>query len=142
MQTDMNFFERLKGKPLQSMVRMALVDGEFASAEYEYLLAWAYKENIDEILLHRMLENQEESESTFGYLSIKKRFNHLYEVALLMLADHVVHPKEVEYCIYLAKRFDLSNAPCLLVRRLLDCVRAGLPPEEVYRLLKGEKLLR
>ncbi|NIK72595.1 hypothetical protein FHS56_000081 [Thermonema lapsum] len=141
----MNFFERLKGnhrQKLLSMVRMALVDGELASAEYEYLLAWAYKENIDEVLLHRMLENQEESESTFGYLSIKKRFHHLHEVALLILADHVVHPKEIEYCARLAEHFRLTDAPLLLVRHLLDCVRAGLPPEEVYRLLKGEKLLR
>lgn len=141
----MNFFERLRGEhlqKLQSMVRMALADGELAGAEYEYLLAWAHKEGINEDLLHRMLESEDEEESAPRHMSMRKRFRHLHEVAILILADHVVHPKEIEYCARLAERFRLTDAPLLLVRRLLDCVRSGLSAEESYRLLKGEKLLK
>ncbi|WP_038032415.1 hypothetical protein [Thermonema rossianum] len=141
----MNFLNWLTGehqRKLKSMVRMALVDGELANAEYEYLLAWAHKEGIDEALLHRMLEKEEEEEEPLGRMSVKKRFHHLHEVALLMLADHVVHPKEIEYCARLVEHFQLSEAPLLLVRRLLDCVRSGLSADASYRLLKAEKLLK
>ena len=82
---------------LNVLIQLAKVDKHFAKVEERFIhqIAETYgfeKKEVEKII------NDPEPIGSFGALSDQRKFEYLYNLILLMLADKVIHPSETIFC--------------------------------------------
>ncbi len=118
---------------MKNLIEVALVDGHFDDDEFELLFRLAEKHSLtrDEILSIK----KELSDVPFVVpANEQRRFNQLYELIQMMLADGFVDRGEMRLCTLFAKRF---GYPEFRAEELVDSVarniETGNPPEETLK---------
>lgn len=98
--------KRAKGH-LKNLMEIAASDGSFDGIEVDYLLSLAGRFNISEEELKKI----QDQPTTVEYqppTTDKERFEHLYQLACMMMIDGVVHDREIELCKRFAIKLNLK----------------------------------
>lgn len=98
--------KRAKGH-LRNLMEVAASDGSFEGIEVDYLLSLAGRFNISEEELKK-IQDQPDAVKYEPPATDKERFDHLYQLACMMMIDGVVHDKEVELCKKFAIKLNLK----------------------------------
>lgn len=133
-----DFFASSKNKKhLANLLNLAKADGFFHLNEYEFLLVVARKYGISTEYLQKI---QKEGNSSPYHLpkDSTERFHYWYDLMNMVLADNVIHQKELEYCQNIVKIFGYQPE---VIDITLDQIKEGKTYEELYTLLIERNLL-
>ncbi len=98
--------KRAKGH-LKNLMEVAASDGSLDGIEVEYLLSLAGRFNISEAELKK-IQDQPGSVNYQPPVTDKERFEHLYQLACMMMIDGIVHEKEIDLCKRFAVKLNLK----------------------------------
>ncbi len=116
---------------MRALIGLALADGKIARSEYECLLKIAKARGLGNESLKRMIRNHKNTPISLPD-SLDAKFEQLFDLCQVMLADGVIDEKETEFCEQVALRLGLSKITSgLLVRKITDGLLAELPKEEI-----------
>ncbi|PKQ67840.1 tellurite resistance TerB family protein [Raineya orbicola] len=119
-------------KHLTNLLSLAKVDGFFHLHEYELLLAIARKFGVSSGYLQKLQKNADPLS-----LSLPKkpldRFHYWYDLLTMVLADGVVHEKEVAFVEKLTQIFQYSPQ---IIQPTLQMIQEGKTFEEAFQILK------
>ena len=113
-----------KKNHLKNLVSLAKLDGKVTSEEFQFLIKVGEKNAVSKADLEKML-------SKSGSITVKKpenddeRFEVIYELIEMVLADHVMDENELDFVIELAHKLGFRPAICgLLTRKIaLDIIQ-------------------
>lgn len=134
----LHFFASSKSKKhLANLLNLAKADGFFHLSEYEFLLVVARKYGVSVEYLKKI---QKENKTLQYYLpkNSVERFQYWYDLMNMVLADDVIHQKEIEYCQKMAEIFGYTPE---IIHITLEQIQEGKSYEELYTLLIDRKLL-
>ncbi|MEH6763739.1 MAG: hypothetical protein V7655_04495 [Aequorivita antarctica] len=114
------------------LYQMAFSDDNFDVLEMQMLYMFAEERGITKEQLNEILLNPSHDSSIPE--SLEKRVEYLYDLAVMIWADHEVTEDEYitikKYC----KKFEfLEENITELADYLLDCAKKGLPKEEIIK---------
>ena len=134
----LDFFASSKNKKhLANLLKLAKADGFFHLNEYEFLLVVARKYGISAEYLQKI--QKEDSASTYHLpKNSVERFHYWYDLMNMVLADNVIHQKELEYCQKMAETFGYKPE---IIALALEQIQEGKSYEELYTQLLEKKLL-
>lgn len=124
-------------KHLANLLHLAKADGFFHLNEYEFLLVVARKYGISADYLQKI-----QKENTIYQYHLPKnsleRFHYWYDLMNMVLADNVIHEKEIEYCRQMARIFGYKAEAITIT---LNQIQEGQNYEELYSFLAEKELL-
>lgn len=133
-----DFFVSSKNKGhLANLLHLAKADGFFHLNEYEFLLVVARKYGISSDYLQKIQKENKNSSYTLPKNNLE-RFLYWYDLMNMVLADNVIHEKELEYCKQMAKVFGYKPEVVVLT---LKKIQEGQNYEELYAFLKEKDFL-
>ena len=130
-----NFFENDQIKKLKShltnLSALAKVDGHVDSAEMNYILSIGRKNGMKEDEVRTIVAN-----SASVKLDVPKndseRFDQIYDLVEMMLADGIVDDNEMDFCIEMATKLGFRKAIVgVLVRKISMGVKDGHSREHI-----------
>lgn len=130
-----NFFENEQIKKVKHHIMnlgaLAKVDGHIDSAELNYIIAIGQKNGMKAEEVKTLIAN---SGSLKQHLpeNDSERFDQIYDLVEMMLADGIVDDNEMDFCIEMAEKLGLRKAIVgVLVRKITLGVKDGLSREEI-----------
>ncbi len=134
----LEFFTSSKNKKhLSNLLSLAKADGFFHLNEYEFLLVVARKYGISVEYLQKMQKNEKAYQYHLPKDSLE-RFHYWYDLMNMVLADNVIHEKELEYCTEMAKVFGYKPEAISIT---LQRIQEGSTHEQLYDILQKEYLI-
>jgi len=134
----LDFFTCSKNKKhLANLLSLAKADGFFHLSEYEFLLVVARKYGVSADYLQKI---QKQGSSLPYHLpkNSLERFHYWYDLMNMVLADNIIHEKELEYCEQMAKIFGYKPE---MIDITLKQIKEGKNHEELFAFLVEKKLL-
>ncbi len=130
-----NFFENEQTKRLKNhlmnLSALAKVDGHIDSAEMNYIVAIGIKNGMKAEEVRSLVANA-------GPVSHhipdndSERFDQIYDLVEMMLADGIVDDNEMEFCVEMATKLGFKKAIVgVLVRKISMGVKDGLSREHI-----------
>lgn len=107
------------------LIQLAKVDKHFAKVEEHFIhqIAEAYGFSRKEV---KKMINNPEPIGSFGALSERKKFEYLFNLIQLMLADQKIHPSEQIFCQSLAIKMGYNKE---VVSEMTDLLNDENPPD-------------
>jgi len=123
---------------LNVLIQLAKVDKDFAKVEERLIHQIAEKYGFSEKEVQKMI-NEPEPIGTFGALSDFKKFEYLYNLVQLMLADHKIHPSETIFCQSLAIKMGYQKD---VIDGMLEHMNTDSSPtmDELFQLTRKYQL--
>ena len=131
-----NIFKRPHTKHhIKNLLELAKSDGFFHMNEYEFLLVVARKYGLSTSFIHNV--SQENTKQGFSLPKKEsEKFRYWYDLISMVLADNVVHQKEIEFCEEMAQKF---GYPSHFIHHTISSIQAGQSFEDVYQTFSQEK---
>ncbi|WP_400190486.1 TerB family tellurite resistance protein [Hymenobacter sp. B81] len=129
------FFESEQNKKvrshIQNLASLARVDGHIDEREMNFLVTVGKKNGLSANDVRGVVANASQ-----GTLTIpdndSERFDQIFDLVDMMLADGVVDDNEMDFCIDMAGKLGFRKAIVgVLVRKISIGVRDGLPREQI-----------
>jgi len=124
-------------KHLANLIYLANVDGFFHLNEYEFLIVVARKYGVSVEYLQKLQKKQSNYQYHLPKNSLE-RFHYWYDLMNMVLADNIIHEKELEYCEQMAKIFGYKPE---VIDITLRQIKEGKNHEELFAFLVEKKLL-
>jgi uncharacterized membrane protein YebE (DUF533 family) len=130
-----NFFENEQTKRLKNHLlnlgALAKVDGHIDAAELNYIIAIGQKNGMKTEEVKSLMAN---SDSVTFHLpdNDSERFDQIYDLVEMMLADGIVDDNEMDFCQEMATKLGFRKAIVgVLVRKITMGVKDGLSREHI-----------
>lgn len=136
------FFETKKAKleksHLRNLVALAKADGKVISSEsdliYKLGAARGLKENEITEILNEKLDNIEVTAPS----NDNERYNQIYELVQVMLADGIVRDSEVDFCIHMGESLGFRKAFAgVVVNKIAMGISNGLDKDAIKSELES-----
>ncbi len=129
------FFEndqakKIKGH-LQNLAALAKADGHIDEREMSFILAVGKKNGLDSAAVKSLISG---ASGMSGELPANdsERFDQIYDLVDMMLADGVVDENEMDFCIVMAEKLGFRKAIVgVLVRKISQGVKDGVPHDRI-----------
>ncbi|GAB4130633.1 MAG: hypothetical protein OHK0045_12520 [Raineya sp.] len=131
------FISSKNKKHLANLLNLAKADGFFHLNEYEFLLVVARKYGLSADYLQKMQKENKDSSYILPKNNLE-RFLYWYDLMNMVLADNIIHEKEIEYCKQIAKVFGYKPEAVILT---LKKIQEGQNYEGLYAFLKEKGFL-
>lgn len=130
-----NFFENEQTKKLRNhllnLSALAKVDGHLDATELNYIIAIGQKNGFKAEEVKSLIANSSSSSFHFPE-NDSERFDQIYDLVEMMLADGIVDDNEMEFCMEMAAKLGLRRAIVgVLVRKITTGVKDGLSREDI-----------
>lgn len=122
---------------LLNLLQLAKVDGLFHLNEYEFLLVVARKLGISVEYIQKIQKRKKNINFKLPQ-NPSEKFHYWYDLMNMVLADNVVHEKELEYCTEMAKVFGYKPEAISIT---LQRIQEGITHEQLYDILQKEYLI-
>lgn len=134
-------FESKKTKQLKNhlrnLVTLSSADGSIDDAEKEILIKIGTRKGLKKADILRIIENPGNSD----YLSAstdEERFEQIYDLVELMLADGVAEDNELHYCIEMAEKLGFRKAVVgVLIRKITLSLLEGMDKETIKKEVRS-----
>ncbi|WP_439879853.1 TerB family tellurite resistance protein [Pontibacter sp. MBLB2868] len=129
------FFESEETKKLKSHIAnlsaLAKVDGHVDPTEMNFIISIGTKHGMKPNEVRHIISNTDTSELQLP-TNDSERFDQIYDLVEMMLADGIVDESEMEFCIHMAARLGFKKAIVgVLVRKISLGVKDGLTRESI-----------
>jgi uncharacterized membrane protein YebE (DUF533 family) len=130
-----NFFENEQTKKLRTHLlnlgALAKVDGHLDATELNYIIAIGQKNGFKAEEVKSLIANSPNSPFHFPE-NDSERFDQIYDLVEMMLADGIVDDNEMEFCMEMAAKLGLRRAIVgVLVRKITLGVKDGLSRDHI-----------
>ncbi len=129
------FFEHeylsYKKRHMANLLALAKVDGDFHEAEVAFLNKIGAKYGLKPKHIESILSGKEKLK-TYIPGSHEKRLEQLYDLVGMMLADEVIKPNELTFCVGLATKYGYKSE---VIQRLMILCQHGSVDHEVWENL-------
>ncbi|MDB5263879.1 MAG: hypothetical protein JWQ14_3162 [Adhaeribacter sp.] len=130
-----NFFENENLKRVKNHITnlgaLARVDGHLDSSELNYIIAVGQKNGLKPNDVRTLLANGEKSQFHLPE-NDSERFDQLYDLVEMMLADGIVDDSEMEFCMTMASNLGFKKSVVgVLVRKITIGVKDGFTREQI-----------
>ncbi|MCS6796107.1 MAG: hypothetical protein RMJ97_01760 [Raineya sp.] len=126
------FISSQNKKHLSNLLSLAKVDGFFHLYEYEFLLTIARKLGISSDYLQKLQKNTEPLALNLPKDPLDK-FHYWYDLLTMVLADGIIHEKEIAFVEKLTHIFQYSPQ---IIQPTLELIQAGKTFEEAFHILQ------
>ncbi|MFD2515025.1 TerB family tellurite resistance protein [Pontibacter locisalis] len=129
------FFESEETKKLKSHIAnlgaLAKIDGHVDPAEINFIISIGTKNGMKASEVRNLISGSDKSEAQLP-TNDSERFDQIYDLVEMMLADGIVDESEMEFCINMAARLGFKKAVVgVLVRKISTGVKDGLTRERI-----------
>lgn len=127
------FISSQNKKHLHNLLSLAKVDGFFHLSEYEFLLTVASKLGVSVNYLRKLKQENEPVILNLPKNPMEK-FHYWYDLLTMVLADGIIHEKELSFVERLIPIFQYSSQ---IVSATLQLIQEGKTYEEAYQVLQN-----
>jgi uncharacterized membrane protein YebE (DUF533 family) len=129
------FFESEETKKLKSHIKnlgaLAKVDGHVDSSEMNFIISIGRKHGMKPDDVRHLLSNVSKIPPQLPS-NDSERFDQIYDLVEMMLADGIVDENEMDFCISMATKLGFNKTIVgVLVRKISIGVKDGLSREEI-----------
>jgi uncharacterized membrane protein YebE (DUF533 family) len=129
------FFESEETKRLKSHIinlgALAKVDGHLDSSEMNFIVAIGKKHGMKPDVVRHLVSNVGSMEPQLP-ANDSERFDQIYDLVEMMLADGIVDENEMDFCINMAARLGFNKTIVgVLVRKISVGVKDGLSRDNI-----------
>ncbi|WP_299701895.1 TerB family tellurite resistance protein [uncultured Pontibacter sp.] len=130
-----SFFESEAEKKLKSHITnlgaLAKADGHVDPSEMDFIISIGERHGMKPNDVRNLLSNLQEVKPQLP-TNDSERFDQIYDLVEMMLADGIVDESEMEFCINMAVRLGFKKAIVgVLVRKISVGVKDGLSREQI-----------
>lgn len=130
-----NFFENEQTKRIKSHIlnlgALAKIDGHVDSAEMNYIIAIGKKNGLKQEEVRSLLANADTAKFT-PPATDSERFDQIYDLVEMMLADGIVDDNEMDFCVEMAAKLGFKKAIVgVLVHKISLGVKDGISRENI-----------
>ncbi|MBD1397143.1 TerB family tellurite resistance protein [Pontibacter sp. JH31] len=131
------FFESEEVKKLKSHITnlgaLAKADGHVDPSEMDFIIAIGERHGMKPSEVRNLLSHVEDVKPQLP-TNDSERFDQIYDLVEMMLADGIVDESEMEFCISMAARLGFKKAIVgVLVRKISVGVKDGLSREDIKK---------
>ena len=131
------FFENEQAKKIKShllnLAALAKADGHIDAREMNFILAVGKKNGISTSEVQALVSGSKGSNNDLPTTD-SERFDQIFDLVDMMLADGIVDDNEMDFCIMMAEKLGFRQAIVgVLVRKISQGVKDGLPRERIDR---------
>ena len=121
---------------LRNLILMARSDNDIDKSEVDVIVNIGIDRGFTEGQIKKMLKNNDRSE-LFIPDNDHERFDQLYDLTQVMLADGIIEDDEMEYCTNFANKIGFRKTiSWLLILLILEGVEKGVDKEWIYHRCK------
>ena len=129
------FFENEQAKKIKShllnLAALAKADGHIDVREMNFIIAVGKKNGLGSSEVQALVSGAKEASNDLP-TNDSERFDQIFDLVDMMLADGVVDETEMDFCIMMAEKLGFRKAIVgLLVRKISQGVKDGLPRERI-----------
>lgn len=129
------FFESEETKKIKShltnLAALAKVDGHMDSSEFDFIISIGTRHGMKSEDVRNLLSNAKKQQPTLPS-NDSERFDQIYDLVEMMLADGIVDENEMDFCIQMATRLGFKKSVVgVLVRKISMGVKDGLSRERI-----------
>ena len=129
------FFENEQAKKIKShllnLAALAKADGHIDAREMNFILAVGKKNGISTSEVQALVSGSKGSTNDLPTTD-SERFDQIFDLVDMMLADGIVDETEMDFCIMMAEKLGFRKAIVgVLVRKISQGVKDGLPRERI-----------
>jgi len=130
------FFENEQAKKIKShllnLAALAKADGHIDAREMNFIIAVGKKNGINSTEVQSLVSGSKGFENSDLPTNDSERFDQIFDLVDMMLADGVVDETEMDFCIIMAEKLGFRKAIVgVLVRKISQGVKDGLPRERI-----------
>ena len=130
-----SFFESEQTKRIKSHIlnlgALAKIDGHVDSAEMNYIIAIGKKNGLRQEEVRSLLANANTVKFEMP-ANDSERFDQIYDLVEMMLADGIVDDNEMDFCVEMAEKLGFKTAIVgVLVRKISLGVKDGQSREHI-----------
>ena len=130
------FFENEQAKKIKShllnLAALAKADGHIDAREMNFIIAVGKKNGINSTDVQSIVSGSKGIENSDLPTNDSERFDQIFDLVDMMLADGVVDETEMDFCIMMAEKLGFRKAIVgVLVRKISQGVKDGLPRERI-----------
>ncbi|PRY08900.1 hypothetical protein CLV24_12068 [Pontibacter ummariensis] len=131
------FFESEETKRLKSHITnlgaLAKIDGHLDPTEMNFIISIGTKNGMKAEEVRHLISNSAESDCP-SPSNDSERFDQIYDLVEMMLADGIVDENEMDFCISMAAKLGFKKSIVgVLVRRITTGVKDGLTRDSIKR---------
>lgn len=131
------FFESEETKKIKSHIAnlsaLAKIDGHVDANEMNFIISIGRKHGLKADEVRNLVANAEKQEPQLP-TNDSERFDQIYDLVEMMLADGIVDENEMEFCINMAARLGFKKSIVgVLVRKITIGVKDGFTREHIKR---------
>ena len=130
------FFENEQTKKIKdhllNLAALAKADGHIDAREMNFIIAVGKKNGINSTEVQSLVSGSKGIENNDLPTNDSERFDQIFDLVDMMLADGVVDETEMDFCIMMAEKLGFRKAIVgVLVRKISQGVKDGLPRERI-----------
>ena len=130
-----NFFENAQAKKIKghllNLAALAKADGHIDEREMSFIISVGQKNGLNEKKVKALVSGSK-GLSTDLPTNDSERFDQIFDLVDMMLADGVVDETEMDFCIMMAGKLGFRKAIVgVLVRKISMGVKDGVPRERI-----------
>ena len=130
------FFENEQAKKIKghllNLAALAKADGHIDAREMNFIIAVGKKNGINSTEVQSIVSGSKGIENSDLPTNDSERFDQIFDLVDMMLADGVVDETEMDFCIMMAEKLGFRKAIVgVLVRKISQGVKDGLPRERI-----------
>ncbi len=130
------FFENEQAKKVKghllNLAALAKADGHIDAREMNFIIAVGKKNGINSTEVQSLVSGSKGLENSDLPTNDSERFDQIFDLVDMMLADGVVDETEMDFCIMMAEKLGFRKAIVgVLVRKISQGVKDGLPRERI-----------
>ena len=134
-------FESKKTKQLKNhiknLVALSSADGNIDDSEKEILIRIGTKKGLKRIEIQRIIDNPGDV-SYLPAATDDERFEQIYDLVELMLADGVAEDNELHFCVEMAEKLGFRKAVVgVLIRKITLSLLEGLDKETIKKEVRA-----
>ncbi|MFN6945224.1 MAG: TerB family tellurite resistance protein [Cytophagaceae bacterium] len=141
----LTLFETKKTKAqkshLKNIINLAKADGYMSDLEIDYIFRLGEKMKFSAEEIEDLIEDSA-SNIFVKPSNDSERFDQLFDLVSLMLADGIIEDSEMDFCIDMAKRMGVRNSITgVLVRKIVMDQQNGIAKNEIKEQTKNFLLI-
>ncbi len=130
------FFENEQAKKIKghllNLAALAKADGHIDAREMNFIISVGKKNGISASEVQALVSGAAKGTSNDLPTNDSERFDQIFDLVDMMLADGVVDDTEMDFCIMMAEKLGFRKAIVgVLVRKISQGVKDGLPRERI-----------
>ena len=130
------FFENEQAKKIKghllNLAALAKADGHIDAREMNFIIAVGKKNGINSTEVQSLVSGSKGIENSDLPTNDSERFDQIFDLVDMMLADGIVDDTEMDFCIIMAEKLGFRKAIVgVLVRKISQGVKDGHPRERI-----------